>query len=73
MIDFLFKPEVLLFTTVLCFIIALGLVEAMKFAEKKGCRWSALFCALLSIAIGIAGWVGFFIEIFRFIHTGFNP
>jgi hypothetical protein len=70
--DFL-SPEVLLITTVACLIIALGLVEGMKFAVTKGCQWSALACAILSILIGLAGWVGFFILILERIHTGFNP
>jgi ABC-type phosphate transport system permease subunit len=67
------SPHFLLFATAFCFIIGIFACEAMPLAKQKGCLVSYWIAAIASIVFGIAGWVGFFIEILAYVHRGMNP
>jgi hypothetical protein len=67
------SPHMLLAFTVLCFTIGIVAVEALPHAKKKGCLISYWIAAVSSIIFGLAGWVGFFLELLHLVHNGFNP
>lgn len=73
MLSLLHSPHFLLGFTVFCFIAALTTVELMHVARRKACFWSFVSMASLSIIFGLIGWIGFFVELLEYVHTGFNP
>lgn len=66
-------PHVLYMCTVGCFIIALVFAEGMRGAYEERKRISYITFALLSILLGIAGWIGFVITLLQCVNAGFHP
>lgn len=71
LISYISTPQVLYIFSMFCFVAALILLEGMSYARNKNCITTATICAILSILIGAAGWVGFFVTISSYIHAGF--
>jgi hypothetical protein len=68
----LHSPHFLLAFTVSCFVIALVASESLPYAKSKGRLIAFWIAAIVSIIFGLAGWVGFFIELLAYVHKGFN-
>jgi hypothetical protein len=73
LISFLASAQILFFSTVGCLLLGLLLLEGMKHAERKESLTGRIVCASLSIFFGILGWIGFFVELNRYVNAGLHP